>query len=55
MFLNHEQRVETLKNEFWLIKSLIKMSNNRDPKREPCGTPEEDFNKLRTTDNLDDK
>jgi hypothetical protein len=40
---------------------LIKILNNRGPKVEPCGTPdsmgkgEEDFHKVRTTENVDDK
>jgi hypothetical protein len=42
-------------------KSLIKILNSRGPKEEPCGSPdnmgkgEEDFLKVQTTENVDDK
>jgi hypothetical protein len=42
-------------------KSFLKMLNNRGSEVGPCGTPdnmgkgEEDFPKVRTTENLDDK
>jgi hypothetical protein len=50
-------------SEKWILahKPLINILNNRDPKVEPCGTPdsmrkgEENFSKVWTTENLDDK
>jgi hypothetical protein len=50
-------------SEKWILahKSFINILNNRGPKGEPVGIPdsvgrdEEDFPKVRTTENLDDK
>jgi hypothetical protein len=50
-------------SEKWILahKSLIKILNNRDPKIEPCSTPdsmvegEEDFPKMRIKEDLFDK
>jgi hypothetical protein len=49
--------------EEWILahRSLIKILNNRSPTVEPCGTPdsmgkgEENFPKMRTKENLDDR